>query len=216
MGLSKVKDTGVFLIGLSAQSMTDLALDDSFQGSLEDYHSHFIFPQLFLVVKALRNRYGMLELLKFRKDRDTPSLSQISFQERGWQSMRTSHVNEQATMGSYQASYERFKFKNQYLDNVKSIIDRAQQRGIHVGFFYAPTSKFNYQIDMNTGLSGFSLDSVKKELIDAGAVWLDLPSTLYPTFDGDHLDEEHAKIYSSDLASIAKLNFPKLPHPKER
>ncbi len=92
------------------------------------------------------------------------------------------------------------------IDEVAKWIRGAKAEGYNVLVLRIPTSERMYKVE--TEKLGLDIPSLRKQMEDAGATWIDTP--LYddrmPSYDGSHLSGKSAQVFSEELSkSISQV-----------
>lgn len=103
---------------------------------------------------------------------------------------------------SYRKQFQREQVSDAIIDNLLKQVKEWNNKGIKVFGYRPPSTKKMEQLENE--LSGFREVQFVKQFEEAGGIWLELQIDNLKSYDGSHLDEESAEIFSKEIAKIIK------------
>ncbi len=197
--LSKVKENGTVILGITPQSLTDYNLDDHFR--LMRDQSRNVFSESLHLLETLIPRSNLFTFMSGEKLpwKYYPQDARVIYHTNGW--METLMNRPTSSMGkeSYAEAFKSHAFNPQYTENISNfILEVRKLKHARVYLVYPPTSQEVYELENTFAVSKMNVfEEIRKLEASTGATFVDVPQYhVMDTFDGDHLDSEHARRYT--------------------
>lgn len=115
----------------------------------------------------------------------------------GWISVDENPGSVEKGLKKYIGYYQERLVDPCNVDNVIRYVDKWVRQGIRVYGFMPPTCRRMYDLEMK--ISGIDTAGLIRRFKDARGIWIDTDPAAYDSFDGSHLRDEDAIVFTNDF-----------------
>lgn len=108
---------------------------------------------------------------------------------------------------SYTDDFKNYQVKPNDIKNLAMQVHEWAQKGIYVFAYRPPVSLPMRELENN--MAKYDEALIKKEIEEAGGIWIELNPNRYKTYDGSHLDKPSAESLSKKLATDIEKHLEK-------
>jgi hypothetical protein len=194
--LAQTATEKIIVLGITPYSLTPKAqenqhyLQESKRNPKEVFKRRYINPFL--------SFFDPIAPTDLFQDIDTIRGYHETFHKDGWVASYKVPSNPKAALDSYKRNFKENQVNQGVLNNLFRQISNWRNEGIKVYAFRVPSTR-EMEI-LENSLSGFNEELVRKGVEDSGGLWLAIADKYeYESYDGSHLTETSAVIFSRNL-----------------
>jgi hypothetical protein len=190
------------ILGVSAYSLSRNSQEYTDEADTLDPVDRWALLHMDRVTNAIRPLYkwDVVKLLH----RDTLPRRVGYHHEDGWVTIERIPRDEAAELDIYRRYFDDEKVDASLVAGLLERVRQWHARGVRVIAVRSPSS--DAMLELEDRMSGLDVASLAGELQAAGADWISVPRSSWPTEDGGHLTADAARAFTSEVASaVARL-----------
>lgn len=200
---SRIKPTTDIIVGLSLESFTGRSNNISMKNFIAKFdRGYYFLNQMSIYLYSLFPSFDFHQVLK----KTNPFTSFIRHRSRlniahhnGWSEHLGDTIDESRFVYHYEKQFKSFPPKNEFVSNLVKFVKKMKLTGSKVYFFESPISKEILAAEKRGyRLRDQFLLDLRRKLTSSGACFIKFTS-IYKTYDGDHLTSSEAKRFSKTL-----------------
>jgi hypothetical protein len=197
-------DTKIIILGITPYSLTAKAQENSHYKQEKERDPDDIFIRRY--VNPVFHFFDPIKPTDLLFNSDTISGYHENFRKDGWVASYRIPSDSLYALSRYRKNFKNNTVQPEIVHQLSAQIKKWVKDGIKVFAMRIPSSQAMEILENE--ISGYNENTVMKEIESAGGQWLHFENKFdYTSYDGSHLSQESAVIFSKDLGKTLKIKL---------